>query len=79
VTGPSERLRARRAALIRHAQTYGIEATAPARQAFLAGFLDQVPEHLPAEERERRARLLLRARMLELAELSAKARRKRSK
>lgn len=76
---PTERsLRARLAAHSLHAKVDSREHTAPARQAFMARFEDEVdPDRiLPEAERRRRAGQAKKAYFARLALKSAKARRK---
>lgn len=56
---------------------YGGEVAARARRGLRAKFYDQTDPSLPAEEREHRTDLLVRAHMLRLAAASARARKKR--
>jgi len=75
---PAERsLRARLAAHRLHSQYDSRELTKAARAAFEDRFLKQVdPDNvLPDDERRKRAKHALKAHMLELSRLSAKARR----
>jgi len=73
-------LRARIGAYALHAKYDSRELTAPARNRFLARFLDEVdPERtLPEPERLRRARQALRASMTRLALRSAQSRQARA-
>jgi hypothetical protein len=54
-----------------------MEYTATARQRFLERFYDGIPEHLPAEERDRRAMAARREYFARLAIASSQARSKR--
>ena len=76
---PSERtLRSRLAAFTLHSKVDSRAHTAPAREAFNRGFLDEVdPDRtLPEAERERRAKQARKAYYVRLALKSATARRK---
>ncbi len=70
------RLRARIGAYSLHAQ--GGTNTAPARRAFLAKFLAEIPTNLPENERLRRAASAKRAHFSRLALKSVQARRRRA-
>jgi hypothetical protein len=72
-------LRGRVGGLTTHSKYNSADVTAPARAAFLARFLDGIPEHLPAAERQRRALLARRAYFARLALSSATARAKRAR
>ncbi len=69
-------LRARIAAYSLHAQ--GGTNTAPARRAFLAKFLAEIPIDLPEGERLRRAASARRAHFSRMALRSVQARRRRT-
>lgn len=73
------RLRARRAALARHAHGDTRTATEPARRAWEERWVDEVDPNrqLDPDERARRAERAKRAHMLGLAQRSAEARRRR--
>lgn len=74
VTAEERSRNARRAALVRSSQYDGRTVTAAARQTWLASFAPDDPE-LDADERERRGRAALRARMIELSQRATAARR----
>ena len=77
---PAERsLRARIAAHSLHASRDSRELTAPARNAFLAKFLDEIPDDLPEAERLRRADQLRRAYFTRLALKSAQTRARKAR
>jgi hypothetical protein len=69
-------LRGKIGAAVTHSRHDGKALTAPAREAFLKRFLDEVDPNrqLPEPERERRAEHARRAHMLRIARLSALAR-----
>jgi hypothetical protein len=76
LTPPERRANARGAALHRSATSVGADISAPARKAFLDGFLPPAAPGVSEEERQRQAAAALRERMVRLGQLSGRARRK---